>query len=971
MSRWLYRFPINLTLPLLLLLAGLGLVSLYTVNLVQEQQRSILENSERELTNEVSRMQRLVQHLIGRQEHARIQEEMVALNPDIRVRQARVVDDQNRIMAALQRSERGRSLGDSASSSEAVALEEAVVELLAVARDRRAAQVRYLEADNVLVASAPLEIMGPSIQLGPSPAGGVILAWDLSYPFQQAREAALGSAAVMSPVLVAAFVGLWWLLYLVLGRRLGRLTRTAELIAAGDTRERARVGGEDEIGRLGGAFNTMADSLVREQEQLRASEQRLYLAQAFAGVGSWEWDIASGRVTWTRATARLMDLAEDDTEVTFDRYLEGIHPDDRQRVRDAVNATLESGEPYGIEHRVATRDDGERWLLASGDVARNEQRQPLRMYGIVHDITAIKQAESALFRQKEYAQVTLASIGDGVVTTDTAGRVAFLNPVAEYLTGWNSNRARGRPVTEVFNIINEVTGKPATNPVERCLREGRIVGLANHTLLLRDDGEQFAIEDSAAPIRDRDGAVMGVVLVFHDVTHARELANQLSWQATHDALTGLHNRYAFEQRLEHLAHYPESTRGRERHTLLYVDLDQFKVINDVAGHVAGDQMLRQVAGLMLEQVRDTDLLARLGGDEFGVILTHCDIEHAERVAGALHRVLDDYRFAWESRTFRVSASIGILEFHPGKQTMTELLSDADIAVYAAKNAGRRRSHVFRADDQALMRERREMDWATQISDAVDDERLELFAQAIVPLARQSAAGDALSFEVLVRMRGPEGALIPPGAFLPAAERFDLISMVDRWIITRTFSLLADHLRSRGEQSIAHCAVNLSGSTLSDESLLPFIKNQLSLHHLPAEIVCFEVTETAAISNFQSAIRFIRDLRAMGCRFALDDFGSGLSSFAYLRTLPVDYLKIDGSFVRDIAHDEVNQALVSNINAVGHLLGKRTIAEFAEDDHTIARLRELGVDYAQGYGLHRPEPLKDLLAAGGRPGGHKQ
>ena len=836
MTRWLYRFPINLTLPVLLLLAGLGLVSLYTVNLVQDQQQSILENSERELTDEISRMQRLVQHLAGRQEHARIQEEMVALNPDIRVRQARVVDDENHILAALNRSERGQSLLELAAAEESAALDEAVVELLNLARERRAAQVRYLEADNILVAAAPLEIMGPSIQLGPSPAGGVILAWDLTYPFQQAREAALDSAAVMSPVLVAAFGGLWWLLYLVLGRRLARLTRTAELIAAGDSRERARVAGEDEIGRLGGAFNAMADSLVRE---------------------------------------------------------------------------------------------------------------------------------------KEYAQVTLASIGDGVVTTDIEGRVAFLNPVAEYLTGWSSHGARGRFVTEVFNIVNEVTRKAATNPVEQCLREGRIVGLANHTLLLRDDGQEFAIEDSAAPIRDRDGNVIGVVLVFHDVTHARELANELSWQASHDALTGLHNRHAFEQRLDHLAQYPESTRGSEQHTLLYIDLDQFKVINDVAGHVAGDQMLRQVAGLMQEQVRDTDLLARLGGDEFGVILTHCDIEHAQRVADALHRALDDYRFAWESRTFRASASIGILEFHPGKRTLTDLLSDADIAVYAAKNSGRHRSHVFRADDQALLRERREMDWATQITDAVDEGRLELFAQAILPLARETAVDDGLSFEVLVRLRGADGELIPPGAFLPAAERFDLIAMVDRWIITRAFSLVAESLRDHGEGSIAHCAVNLSGSTLSDDSLLPFIKNQLSLHHLPPEIVCFEVTETATISNFQSALRFIRDLRAMGCRFALDDFGSGLSSFAYLRTLPVDYLKIDGSFVRNIAHDQVNQALVSSINAVGHLLEKQTIAEFAEDEATIAQLRVLGVDYAQGYGLHRPEPLEDLLAARARARRRKQ
>ncbi len=829
MGRWLYRFPINVTLPVLLFLAGLGLSGLYTVTLIQDQQRSILENSERELTTEISRMQRLVQHHLGNADSSLVQEEIAALYPDIRVRQARVVNDQNRILAALDQSQRGRVLGDPHATTEAAAVDAVALGLLADARSRRAAAVHYVASAKTLVAVAPLEITGTAIELGPSPAGAVMVAWDLSYPFRQAREAALGSAALLSPVMVAAFIGLWWLLYIVLGRRLTRLTRTAEMIAAGDTSQRSAVAGDDEIGRLGESFRAMTDSLVRE---------------------------------------------------------------------------------------------------------------------------------------KEYAQVTLASIGDGVVTTDTAGHVTFLNPVAEHLTGWSNAEARGRPVTEVFHIVHGVTRRPAMNPVERCLCEGHIVGLASHTLLLRSDGQEFAIEDSAAPIRDHDGAMVGVVLVFHDVTEARELADQLNWQATHDALTGLHNRYAFEQQLEHLARHPESMRGHERHTLLYIDLDQFKVINDVAGHVAGDQMLRQLAGLMRERVRDTDMLARLGGDEFGVILPHCDIEHAQRVAEGLHRALEEYRFVWESRTFRISASIGILEFNPGKQGFTDLLSDADIAVYAAKKAGRRRSHLFRPDDQALLQERQEMDWATQISDAVDAGRLELFAQAIVPLARvPSAVDEGLSFEVLVRMRGPEGDLIPPGAFLPAAERFDLIAMVDRWIITRTFSLIAEHIDRHGEQSIAHCAVNLSGSTLSDESLLPFIKEQLTHHALPAETVCFEVTETTAISNFQSAMRFIRDLRAMGCRFALDDFGSGLSSFAYLRTLPVDYLKIDGSFVRDIARDPVNQALVSNINDVGHLLGKQTIAEFAEDEATIACLRELGVDYAQGYGLHRPEPLEQLLAAG--------
>lgn len=963
MTHWLYRFPVNVALPLLLFVAGLALATLYTVTLVDDQREAILDNAERELTNEISRLQRLAQTAISRSDTARLQEEIAALGPDIRVRLARVIDDQNRVLAALDRGVVGQPLTRSLRRADTPELNAPIQELLSAARGQRAAHVRHLPESSVLVAIAHLEIIGPATRLGPSPSGAIILVWDLSFPFAQAREAALHSAALMSPVLLAAFIALWWLLYSVLGRRLSLLTHAAERIANGETRQRAPVTGRDEIGRLATAFNRMTNSLVAEQEALRTSEQRLHLAQSYAGIGSWEWDMASDRVVWTEQTYRLFGVDPDDPDISFQRYLDQILPEDRERVRDAIHSAFESGERYVVEHRVHTPEGGIRWLLGQGDTLRDRTGKPLRMYGVVQDITKTKQAEEALFREKEHAQVTLSSIGDGVITTDTEGRIQFLNPVAEYLTGHDSEGARGKPLTEVFRILNEFSRQPAIDPVARCLREGRIVGLANHTILVRPDGEEFAIEDSAAPIRDRAGEITGVVLVFHDVTRSRELANQLSWQATHDPLTQLPNRRMFEDRLQQLVKGPGDPHGSELHTLLYIDLDQFKVVNDIAGHPAGDQMIHQVGSLMLDQVRDSDLLARLGGDEFGVILAHCDVDHAQRVANAIHSVLDEFRFSWEDRIFRISASIGILEFRPGSQTVAELLSRADMAVYAAKNAGRHRSHVFHSDDAQLLQHHREMDWANQISDAVEHDRLVLFAQEIHPLGASPAdtPSQGLSFEILVRLRDADGNLIAPGVFLPAAERFDLISIVDRWIITRAFSMVAAHILEHGEHSIRHCAINLSGGTLGDESLLPFIKNQLSLHHLPASIFCFEITETSAISNFQAALRFIRDLRAMGCRFALDDFGSGLSSFAYLKTLPVDFLKIDGSFVRGIDQDPVNRALVGNIHNIGRLLDKKTIAEFAEDAPTIARLRELQVDYAQGYGLHHPEPLENLLA----------
>lgn len=577
-----------------------------------------------------------------------------------------------------------------------------------------------------------------------------------------------------------------------------------------------------------------------------------------------------------------------------------------------------------------------------------------------------RRVEFALHREKELAQVTLASIGDGVITTDTDGRITFLNAVAEYLTGWTQDTARGQPLTEVFTINNELTLKPVADPVARCLREGRIVGLANHTVLVRRDGREFSIEDSAAPIRDAHGAIIGVVLVFHDVTRAREMANRLSWQATHDALSGLHNRAAFEDRLRYLLRTPEVGKENDQHVLLYIDLDQFKVVNDIAGHIAGDEMLKQIAGLMQQRVRDTDMLARLGGDEFGMILTHCGQTNALRVADAIHETLEGFKFVWNERVFRVGASIGLIEFQPDQHVLTDLLSAADLACYAAKNAGRGRTHVYIAGDDRTHQHRSEMDWAARISEAVEHDTLTLCGQTILSL-NGGLAVPGLHFEVLVRLRGNDNELVLPGVFLPAAERFDLMPIVDRWVITRAFSMVAECLRERGRDAIGQCAINLSGATIGDESLLPFIKNQMALHGLPAGVICFEVTETAAISHFPTALQLITELRALGCRFALDDFGSGMSSFSYLRSLPVDYLKIDGTFVRGIASDPVSLTLVGNINDIGHLLGKQTIAEYAEDEATIAQLRALGVDFAQGYGISRPQALDQLLQGSARHG----
>lgn len=560
------------------------------------------------------------------------------------------------------------------------------------------------------------------------------------------------------------------------------------------------------------------------------------------------------------------------------------------------------------------------------------------------DIQRRNEAEARLFAEKERAQVTLASIGDAVITTDMAGRVEFINAVAENLTGWSSAEATGLPLERIFHIINESTRKSIDNPVDMVLRDGVVVGLANHTVLVRRDGTEFNIEDSAAPIRDKQGNIIGVVLVFHDVTQAHAMAQRMDWAATHDALTGLVNRTEFEFRLAALVEPADA-----EHALLYIDLDQFKVVNDTCGHSAGDQMLCQITSLMQARLREADTFARLGGDEFGVLLEHCGLEAALRVGENLLAGLAGFRFAWEGKSFQVGASIGLVQITDAAMSPAHLMAAADTACYAAKDAGRNRIRTYHAGDDELLHRTGEMSWVSRINRAIDEDRLRLYWQPVVPLAPRD--GEAAHGEILLRMLDDEGRLVSPGAFLPAAERYHLMRRIDRWVVENALQWLAAH-----PEDTRHVAINLSGQSLGDASFLDDVTSEIRRSGLEPRRICFEITETAAIAHLAHARRFIEALRGLGCRFALDDFGSGLSSFGYLKNLPVDFLKIDGSFVRNLLHSPIDEAMVRSINHLGHVMGLATIAEFVETVEIGLYLKEMGVDYAQGYAIAEPMPL---------------
>ncbi len=590
-------------------------------------------------------------------------------------------------------------------------------------------------------------------------------------------------------------------------------------------------------------------------------------------------------------------------------------------------------------------------LIQVNDVtsAVNREKQ------LLDQASQTKKLAATLVQEKERAQVTLDSIADAVITTDQFGNIMTMNPVAEILMGVFEEEVKGRKVGNVFKLIDEQSHQPIDCPVTKCLEQLDIISNDLDHILVCSEGQQYSVTDSVAPIFDTDRELLGSVLVFRDVTQTRNLAQELNWQALHDPLTGLENRRSFESKMHLLQ---KSAKADLQHHLLYLDLDQFKVVNDTCGHDAGDELLKQISVILQNQIRQNDLLARLGGDEFGVLLEGCNEENSYKIANKLRNVVQDFRFGWQNQTFKIGVSIGIAKITGLESKAADVLSAADSACYVAKEQGRNRVHFHETDASESSHHQNEMRWISRIQEALDEDRFVLYVQRIQDAQQQSASSH---YEVLVRMLGSEGEIIPPGAFLPAAERFNLIASLDRWV----FDKLCDYLEGLFDKKVPFgemvFSMNLSGTSLVDKPLLQHIVQRLDEVKFPSCKVSFEVTETAAIANLSEATHFLSTLREKGCKIALDDFGSGLSSFAYLKTLPIDYLKIDGQFVKDITHDPIDKAFVESINQIGHVMGLSTIAEFVEDDEIFSVLKDIGVDYAQGYGIHKPCPIDDVLS----------
>ena len=619
--------------------------------------------------------------------------------------------------------------------------------------------------------------------------------------------------------------------------------------------------------------------------------------------------------------------------------------------RELIEKLKADGKLVEAEYQLKRRDGSIITITENARLNRDERGQPVGFEGTVTDITERKRAEQQFYEEKERAEVTLQSIADAVITTDRSGTVDYINPIAEKMTGWPSDEACGRNVTEIVKLVKDGSHEAIEDPVSHSLASGDPIHLADQAVLVSRRGLEVPIQATVAPIRDRAGHTAGAVIVFSDVSRERRMKRLLSYQAAHDALTGLINRREFESRLNNAI---ESARADKnvRHAMVYLDLDQFKVVNDTCGHPAGDQLLRHVTGLLQTRVRANDVLARLGGDEFGVLLEYCTPDQALRIADTLRQSIHDLRFQWGTNTMQIGASIGIVVIDQTTESVATLLSAADIACYSAKDGGRNRVQVY--DPASASARHREMRWMARLTHARDEGRLDIMFQPIVRVSE--TAKERPHYELLLRLHDENGAIVLPDEFIPAAERFNLMPSLDRWVIEKVLRDYVPSTRDGVEEAAFTVAVNLSGTTLSDPSFLEFLIDALETHEPTPGVLCFEVTETAAITNLGHASYLMREMASRGCLIALDDFGSGLSSFNYLRTLPVNYLKIDGNFVQNVASDPIDRSMVEAIVQIGRAIGIETVAERVETPAVLETLKRIGVGYAQGFLLGRPTSM---------------
>lgn len=765
-----------------------------------------------------------------------------------------------------------------------------------------------------------------------------------------------GTYVLLTGVLATVVVALSVVLFIVV-RRSRRLRDDVQRLpeqvreVASDAAVGRRLGNAEihDLAPLHTTVNQLFDTLQARDEALNEREGwAARLAEALPDVAF----IHTDRILFANAaTAALIGVEA--ANLVDKPVTDLVKPPYRALLRETTSRRLAGGEaPLRQQLQLMSVEHGALWVEVSSAVTTYRGGPAL--------LTLARRAElprSGGRRSGESGkrvEQALEAMAECVVMTDRQGVITGLNAAAEQTLGVRKSDAIGAPFGRLATLVDEIDHKALGDPVEKCLTQRRRVNMGRRALLLRPSGsEQVSVELTASPVTDGNDEVTGVVVVFHDVGEIRGHTKKISYQASHDALTGLINRREFELRVESAVQ--EARGGKVTHMIAYLDLDRFKLVNDSCGHQAGDDLLRKVATLLREQVRDSDSVARIGGDEFAMLLTGCPLDKAMEIANNTCAAIADYRFIWRDRIFTIGISIGLLEMSDNAGSVQDVLAAADSACYMAKRSGRGQVHVYAESDEIVARERGEIRWLQRLQTALKDGQFGLAVQPIISMGAERPFGPAC--EVLLRLRRRHGELINPSEFINAAERYRLMPEIDRWVVRATFSAIANHeiVLPSGRS----CGINISGQTLSDAGFLEFVVDALDTSTVTPESVCFEVTEEAVYEHFANARRFIEVLHGMGSRFALDNYGSAPGAFTRLRDLPIDFLKIDGRLTRNLAEDSVNQELIASMIRLADTMSFRTVAEEVEAQDDFDTLRELGVDFAQGFFIREPAMVGKL------------
>lgn len=691
----------------------------------------------------------------------------------------------------------------------------------------------------------------------------------------------------------------------------------------------------------------------RNESRIKESEKRFHNAMQYSAIGMGIANLEGKYLDTNEAFSKITGYSNE--ELSHLTFMDITYPDDLKKDLEEVKNLLAGKiDSYSTEKRYVRKDGSPLWVFLAVSLVRDNDEKPLYFISQVKDISQRKKAEQALtkqskefFEEKELLRITLQSIGDGVISTNTEGEIIFMNSAAENLLGGKMNDFSQLPIENILHLVNEA-GAKQPDPIKTCLEKQKAINLADDTILINRKGKFIHIQATACPVFNLQKEITGTVLVFQDVSSKRELQKELTYQASHDALTGLLNRHQFEIELIKLMN--QQSYSVHEYTLCYIDLDRFKVVNDAAGHTAGDLLLKEIARLLQDNVRSSDILGRLGGDEFGLILPDCNVQQAVRIAQKLIESIKVVQFNWEDHSYTVSASIGIAPFKPQTHSIIEILSQADIACYVAKKQGRNQVSVYNETDEKISQHHNELTVAAHIRDALENDRFVLYAQKIQSLKENSTEE---RYEVLIRMIDKEGNLVSPNAFIPAAERFDLMPDIDRWVIQGTIRECGNIILNIPNFYIQ---INLSANSINDPRFLDFLSQQLTNHSYLANRITFEITETAIINNYNASKEFIKIIQSLGSQVALDDFGNGFSSLNYLRQSKIDFVKIDGNIVRTIDHNHVDRVIVESINTIAKEIGAKTMAEYVENNSILEILAKMNVDYAQGNIIGAPVRL---------------